>query len=69
MIKSKTKINKQANNKTSRYLIGTIKEALKNPAWNEVAGILSRPKRKRINANLSEFSKSDSVIVCTSASL
>ncbi len=64
MIKSKTKITKQTSNKTSRYLINTIKEALANSAWIEVAGILSRPKRKRMNVNLSELSGVESVVVC-----
>jgi len=64
MIKSKTKISKQTSNKTSKYLVNTIREATKNPAWIEVAGILSRPKRARINANLSELADKKAVVVC-----
>jgi len=64
MIKSKTKITKQTSSKTSKYLVVTIKEALKNPAWIEVAGILSRPKRNRMNANISELSGENTIIVC-----
>ena len=45
-------------------MVRTIKEALKNPAWVEVAGILSRPKRKRLNANIHELSNLNDTIVC-----
>ena len=64
MIKSKTKISKQTSNKTSKYLVNTIREATKNPAWTLVAGILSGPKRKRMNANISELADKKAIIVC-----
>jgi len=64
MIKSNTKILKQASNKTSRYLVGTIREALKNPAWAEVAGILSGPKRQRMNVNISNLPNSKVIVIC-----
>jgi large subunit ribosomal protein L18e len=64
MIKSKTKISKQTSSKTSKYLVETIREAMKNPAWIEVAGLLSRPKRTRINANVSELNDAKNIVVC-----
>ena len=64
MIKSKTKISKQTSSKTSKYLINTIKEASKNPAWINVASILSGPKRKRMNINISELPDAKVIVIC-----
>ncbi|MCK5632789.1 uL15 family ribosomal protein, partial [bacterium] len=51
-------------NKTSKYLVSTIREAAKNPAWVEVAGILSGPKRTRVNVNISELNDVKNIIIC-----
>ncbi len=57
MEKSKTKISKQLKKKTSNELVNTIIASKKNNAWNEVASILSGPRRGRINLNLGEINK------------
>ncbi len=57
MEKSKTKISKQLERKTSSELAGTILASKKNNAWNAVAAILSGPRRARINMNLGDVSK------------
>jgi large subunit ribosomal protein L18e len=57
MIKSKTKISKQAEKKTSGSLVDTIIASKKNDAWNEVASILSGPRKGRINMNLGEINR------------
>lgn len=56
-MKSKTKISKQAERKTNPELVETIILAKKNAAWLELASVLSSPRRKRKNVNLSELSK------------
>jgi len=56
-MKSKTKISKQLERKTNPKLVETILLAKKNTAWLEIASILSRPRRKRKNINLSELNK------------
>ena len=56
-MKSKTKIEKQANRKTSQELVETIRAAKKNKNWLEVAGIFSGPRKKRKNLNLEEIDK------------
>ena len=55
MTKSKTKIEKQTKRKVNLELVETIRVAKKNKAGLEVAGILSGPRRKRININLSDI--------------
>ena len=54
-MKSKTKISKQTKKKTNPDLIETIQSAKKNEKWLEVASLLSTPRRKRINLNLSKI--------------
>lgn len=54
-MKSKTLIEKQLQRKTNSILAETIIQAKKKDAWNEVAEILSGPRRKRVNINLSEL--------------
>ena len=56
-MKTKSKISKQEERKTNSNLVATIREAKKNKGWLEVASLLSRPRRKRINLNLSEIDK------------
>src|SRR3972149_7841065 len=57
MKKTKTKKSKQLERKTSNELAETILASKKNNAWNEVAAILSGPRRQRISINLGEISK------------
>ena len=57
MEKSKTKISKQLERKTSNELSETILASKKNNAWNQVAAILSGPRRQRLSINLGEISK------------
>ena len=52
MIKSKTRIEKQLNSKRNPELVETIILAKKNPAWIEIASILSKPSRNRTQLNL-----------------
>jgi len=56
-MKSKTKISKQLEKKSNSILMETILAGKKNDSWNQVAGILSGPRRKRICLNLEEISK------------
>jgi large subunit ribosomal protein L18e len=55
MVKSKTLISKQLEKKTNSELAETIFLAKKNPAWLEMASILSGPRRKRTSLNLKEI--------------
>lgn len=57
MTKSKTLIEKQLQKKNNPELIKTLIAAKKKDKWIEVAGIISGPKRKRINLNLDEINK------------
>lgn len=52
MVKSKTKIDKQASRKTNPILAETIRLAKKNDEWLEVASLLARPRRIRGKINL-----------------
>ena len=56
-MKTKTKIEKQTKRKTNKGLILSIINAKKSKEWLEVAGIISTPKRKRINVNLEKIDK------------
>jgi len=56
-MKSKTLIEKQITRKTNSELVETIISAKKNVQWLGVAGILSTPRRKRVNINLDEIDK------------
>lgn len=56
-MKSKTKISKQLERKSNSKLMETIIAGKKNDSWNQVAGLLSGPRRKRICINLEEISK------------
>jgi large subunit ribosomal protein L18e len=56
-MKSKNQIEKQLKKKTDPILIQTAILAKKNPAWIEIASILTGPRRKRKNINLSDLSK------------
>lgn len=57
MVKSKSKIEKQLQRKTNSILVKTIIACKKNKAWIEVAGILSGPRKNRLNLNLEELDK------------
>ena len=56
-MKTKTKINKQIERKTSNDLVETIIASKKNNAWNQIAAVLSGPRRQRLNLNLDEINK------------
>ena len=56
-MKSKTLIEKQANRKLNLELVETIILAKKNKAWLKVAGLLSQPRRKKIQINLNVINK------------
>jgi large subunit ribosomal protein L18e len=65
-IKSKTKIETQLKSKTNPELVETVILAKKNPAWMEVASLLTTPGRKSKGINLSniESSKGSVIVVC-----
>lgn len=56
-MKSKSKIEKQMQRKTSENLVKTIVAAKKNKAWLRVAEVFSGPRKNRINLNLDEINK------------
>lgn len=56
-MKSKTKISKQVKRKLNPEIVTTILNAKKNDRWQEVASILTRPRRKKIVLNLDEIDK------------
>lgn len=56
-MKTKTKINKQLEKKTSTELVETIIASKKNNAWNQIAAVLSGPRKNRLNINLDQISK------------
>jgi large subunit ribosomal protein L18e len=56
-MKSKTQIDKQLKRKTNPETVETLMSAKKKDAWLEVASLISVPKRKRIEMNLSEMDK------------
>ena len=65
-MKSKTKVNKQTKRKTSSLIIQTILIGNKIQKWREIASIISGPRRKRVNKNLSEINdeaKENEIIV------
>jgi len=63
MVKSKTKIEKQTQKKTSVELVNTIIAAKKNKSWNRIAEILSGPRKNRINLNLNEIEFGEDILV------
>jgi large subunit ribosomal protein L18e len=56
-MKSKTLIDKQVKRKLNPGLVETIIAAKKHEKWNKVAGILSSPRRLKVNLNLSDINK------------
>jgi len=54
-MKSKTQIEKQLKKKTNPELVKTIIEAKKKKNWIEIASMLSSPRAKKININLSKI--------------
>lgn len=54
---SKTKIKSRVSKKTNPVLVETLQAAIRNPAWNDVAKILSGPTRKQSSLNLFEIDK------------
>ena len=67
MVKSKTKIGKQAQRKRNPEIVETIMAAKKKEKWLKVAAILSGPRRKMPNLNLTDIDEGskegDTVIV------
>lgn len=57
-MKTKTKIGKQIQKKSSKELVETIIAAKKKDKWFKVARILSGPRRKAISLNLGEINES-----------
>ncbi|MEX2017432.1 MAG: 50S ribosomal protein L18e [Candidatus Pacearchaeota archaeon] len=56
-MKSKTKIGKQIEKKTSSELVETIVASKKNDSWNAIASVLSGPRKNRMSINLDEISR------------
>ena len=65
-MKSKTLIEKQMQKKVNPELVKTIIAAKKNENWLEVARILSKPRKNKLNINLEKINKEakeDEIIV------
>ena len=58
---SKTKIKNQLKRKSSPEIRDTISLALKNKNWNNIAKMLSTPKRRRVQVNLLNIEKETSI--------
>lgn len=56
-MKSKTLIEKQTKKKTNTSLVKTIIAAKKKDNWNEIARILSGPRRTKRSVNIGEINK------------
>ncbi|MFW5846641.1 MAG: 50S ribosomal protein L18e [Nanoarchaeota archaeon] len=56
-MKSKTKIKKQTQRKFNPELVKTINLAKKNPAWKNVAEILSGPRQNYAKLNLNQINE------------
>ena len=56
-MKTKTKIDKQIQKKSSKELVETIIAAKKKDKWLKVARILSGPRRKAVSLNLEEINE------------
>ena len=56
-MKSKTKISKQLERKSNSSLIETILAGKKQEAWVEVVGLLSAPRRNKVEINLERINK------------
>lgn len=54
-MKAKNLIKKQIKRKTSKLLVETIIAAKKNENWSKIAGILSSPRKNKININLEKI--------------
>lgn len=63
MNKSKTKIESQLKNKTNPELVKTIILAKKNPAWTEVASILTTSAKVTPQINLSKINATEAKII------
>ncbi|MEK6906038.1 MAG: 50S ribosomal protein L18e [Nanoarchaeota archaeon] len=56
-MKSKSKIEKQLQKKTNPNLVKTIISAKKSEKWQEVASILSKPRREIKEFNIKEINQ------------
>jgi large subunit ribosomal protein L18e len=54
---SKTHIKDKTRRKTNRYIVETVKEALKNKAWEEMAHLASTSSRKYPSFNLGQIDR------------
>jgi len=62
-MKSKTLIEKQLRKKTSSELVETLIAAKKAKGWQEIAGLLSTPNRKRASVNVSKLNTSEGKVL------
>jgi len=64
---SKTRINRKMKRKTNADLAETIFHAKKLAHWNQIANLISRPRRKNISMNIDQIDKvtkeGDTVVV------
>jgi len=56
-MKSKTLIDKQLRKKKNQELVETILASKKNDKWVEISGMISGPRRNRIDVNLTDLNK------------
>jgi large subunit ribosomal protein L18e len=56
-MKTKTQIETQLKKKTDPILVETVVLAKRNPAWIEIASLLTGTRRNRKDANLSDLNK------------
>ena len=56
-MKSKTLIEKQTKRKFNPEIVSTIRIAKKSKNWQEIAGILSQSRKKRIVMNLEKINE------------
>jgi len=66
-MKSKTLIDKQLKRKLNTELVETLIKTKKMPGWLEVARLLSKPRRKKVEINLNkideESKEGDTIVV------
>lgn len=56
-MKTKTQVEKQLQRKSSPEIVETIIASKKNEKWLNIGGMISGPRRKRIDINLGEINK------------
>ena len=63
MNKSKTKIESQLKKKTNPELVKTIVLAKKNPAWIEIAAVLTTSAKQTPQINLSKINATEAKVI------